>query len=130
MASLLKMLLGGFSKGLVALFLEMSAVARQAGMLEDFLPVFSRYYPGVEEVLARLLPTYPRNARRRATEMEELSRTISWLGLRPGIVSETRLLLRTLGEADAQEMVWQTLCEMTERLALGGLSGREKEPCA
>lgn len=86
-ASAMKMLLGGLSKGLCALFAELSVVAQQQGMLEEMLEATRRTYGGVAEVAERMLPTYPRHAARRATEMAELESTVRAAGLTPDVVS-------------------------------------------
>lgn len=102
-ASMQKMLLGGVSKGMVALFLEMSTVALEANLLDEFLESCDRYYPGVVEVMERLVPTVPRHAARRAQEMSELESAIRSMGLRPGFASEARRLLAILGRSGASE---------------------------
>lgn len=101
-ASMLKMLMGGFSKGLVSLFLEMALAAQKAGLLFEFLGGCQQYYPGVMTILERLLPTYPRHALRRADEVAELKRTMRRLDLRPGVIRETERLLRSLGGSNLQ----------------------------
>lgn len=86
-ASAMKMLLGGLSKGLCALFAELSVLALQQGMLEEMLEATRRTYGGVTAVAERMLPTYPRHAARRATEMAELEATVRAAGLTPQVVS-------------------------------------------
>jgi 3-hydroxyisobutyrate dehydrogenase-like beta-hydroxyacid dehydrogenase len=71
-ASAMKMLLGGLSKGLCALFTELALLAERQGMLDAMLEAAGRTYPGVCAVAERMLPTYPQHAGRRATEMYEL----------------------------------------------------------
>lgn len=92
-ASLLKMLIGGVNKGLVALLLELSDVALIDGMLDEFWAVCRVSYPGVMEPFERLLPTYPRHAARRGEEMAELELTVSAAGRQPVMATAVRTLL-------------------------------------
>lgn len=82
-ASLFKMLLGGTSKGLVALLLELSNLALQEGVLDEFWAECRGWYPGVMEPFERLLPTYPQHIGRRIQEIEELELTVSTGGREP-----------------------------------------------
>src|SRR2546428_92476 len=47
LASTMRMLVSGVSKGLVALFLEMGLAARQAGLLPELLDCYRDAYPGL-----------------------------------------------------------------------------------
>ncbi len=125
-ASMLKMLMGGLSKGLVSLFLEIGLTAHQAGLLSEFLGGCQQYYPGVMTVLERLLPTYARHSERRADEIAELNRTMRGLELRPGVTNEVERLLRTLGssglerrqeEHQAAEGVAPNIAELIELIS-------------
>jgi 3-hydroxyisobutyrate dehydrogenase-like beta-hydroxyacid dehydrogenase len=98
-ASMLKMLLGGVSKGVVALFLEMALVARESELLDEFLPACEQYYPGVMTAIDRLLPTVPRHARRRSQEMSELEDAVRGLGMRPGFPTAAKNLLAAIDVA-------------------------------
>ena len=71
-ASAFKLAFAGFNKGLVALFLEVMAAADRLGQRDDLLECLRAFYPGTVETVARLLPSYPRHAARRAKEMDEL----------------------------------------------------------
>ncbi|MGH7192190.1 MAG: NAD(P)-binding domain-containing protein, partial [Candidatus Saccharimonadales bacterium] len=71
-ASAMKMLLGGLSKGLCALFVELATMAQRRDVLPQMLEACSMIYPGIMTVIDRMLPTYSRHAGRRATEMGEL----------------------------------------------------------
>jgi hypothetical protein len=79
----MKMLLGGVSKGVCALFLELALVAQTRGMLSDMLAECSRIYPGIQALVDRMLPTYAQHAGRRAEEMSELLATATAGGLEP-----------------------------------------------
>ena len=85
-ASAMKMLLGGLSKGLTALFAELALVAHGHGMLDEMLEAASRTYGGVAAVAERMLPTYDRHAARRHTEMSELEATAHEAGVTPRVI--------------------------------------------
>lgn len=89
-ASLFKMLIGGFNKGLAALAMETGAAANRGGLLEAFVGECRRYYPGVLTVLDRLLPTYPAHAARRVDELGEAEATFRSLGVDAGIMGAAR----------------------------------------
>jgi 3-hydroxyisobutyrate dehydrogenase-like beta-hydroxyacid dehydrogenase len=91
-ASAMKMLLGGLSKGMCALFAELAVLAERRGMLEEMLEATTRTYPGVMTVVGRMLPTYPRHAGRRETEMTELGRTARGAGMDPRVIDAVRAL--------------------------------------
>ncbi len=74
-ASAMKMLLAGLSKGVCALFLELGILADSKAMLEPFMAQTRRIYPGLGELVDRMVPTYARHAVRRAVEMAELEET-------------------------------------------------------
>lgn len=97
-ASLFKMLLGGVSKGLMSLFLELGLAARSAEMLDEFWRELGEFYPGLVTVLSRLAPTYPRHAPRRAGELAELNRALTDLDLRPGLAREAQRLMTLVGQ--------------------------------
>lgn len=120
-ASMQKMLLGGLSKGIVNLFIEMSLVALEADQLDAFLESCTRHYPEVVSILERVLPTVPIHARRRGQEMAALENTIRAQGLRPGFASESRHLLDILGHSRLSEAVapqTSDLRELIESIAL------------
>jgi 3-hydroxyisobutyrate dehydrogenase-like beta-hydroxyacid dehydrogenase len=85
-ASAMKMLLGGLSKGMCALFAELALLAERLGMLDELLEATTRTYPGVMTVVNRMVPTYARHAERRHTEMSELLATARDAGAAPGVV--------------------------------------------
>jgi 3-hydroxyisobutyrate dehydrogenase-like beta-hydroxyacid dehydrogenase len=82
-ASAMKMLLGGVSKGVCALLLELALVAQNRGMLSDMLAETSRIYPGIAALIDRMLPTYSQHAGRRAQETNELLATAESSGVEP-----------------------------------------------
>lgn len=80
-ASAMKMLLGGLSKGVCALFTELAILASRLGMLDEMLEAARLTYCGVSAVAERMLPTYERHAVRRLFEMAELESTIRAAGV-------------------------------------------------
>ena len=98
-ASAMKMLLGGLSKGICALFTELAVLADRQGMLDEMLEATSTTYGGVAALAERMLPTYFHHAARRATEMNELGATAAGAGLAPPVLEAVRELHRTLAHA-------------------------------
>jgi len=103
LASAVKMMLGGMSKGLIALFLEMALLAEEVGVRDELLDCYRHFYPGVMTAVERILPTYPRHAARRADEMRELESTMLAFGLEPCLVSGTRRLIDAVAQAGLTE---------------------------
>ena len=85
-ASAMKMLLGGLSKGVCALFAELALLAERQGMLDEMVEATAATYPGVAALAERMLPTYARHAGRRHTEMTELEATARAAGMTPDVV--------------------------------------------
>ena len=100
-ASLLKMLIGGVNKGLVALLLELSDVALGEGMLDEFWAVSRVSYPEVIGLFERLLPTYPRHVARRGEEMAELELTVSAASRTPVMATAIRTLFERTSRSPA-----------------------------
>lgn len=95
-ASLFKMLMGGTSKGMVALMLELSDLALREGVLNAFWAECRRWYPSVSEQFERVLPSYQRHINRRVEEMHELALTVSSAGMEPTMATAVGdLLTRT-----------------------------------
>jgi len=102
-ASMLKMLMGGMSKGLAALFLQISLAAREADLVDEFLAGCRLYYPDVVAAMEQVLPTYPQHAGRRAEEMQEVEQAMSDLGLHAGVVGEAKRLFAALADSTLAE---------------------------
>jgi len=79
-ASSLKMSLGAFSKGLVALFVEIVSAWGTVNAPSEFVGALAGFYPETVETLARLVPSYPQHATRRLQEIEEVGRWFGELG--------------------------------------------------
>lgn len=102
-ASALKGALAGVSKGMTALFVEIALMARAAGVSEFFMERCRSYYPGVMEVVDRMLPTYPRHAGRRAEELGELEDAMGAVGLQAEMVRAARQVTHLMAEANLRQ---------------------------
>ena len=100
-ASTRKMLLAGLTKGLCALVLEVGALADAAGGLEASLEDYREYYPGVMELVDRMLPTYREHAGRRADELGELVGLADELGAGARLLGAAEAVTRALGDPRA-----------------------------
>jgi 3-hydroxyisobutyrate dehydrogenase-like beta-hydroxyacid dehydrogenase len=119
-ASMLKILMGGVSKGITVLFLEMGRAASEAQMLYEFWQSIVRFYPGFTSAVERMLPTVPRHATRRAGEMGELADTLASLELRPGLALEFQRVFAEVARAALPASVSPhdlSVPELLERLA-------------
>jgi 3-hydroxyisobutyrate dehydrogenase-like beta-hydroxyacid dehydrogenase len=99
-ASLMKMMLGGMSKGIIGLFLQSSLLAQNAKMTDEFCAALGHYYPDVLSFVERSLPTYPQHAGRRAQEMREFADTLELTGLPPQIAIELSKLFSALDNSE------------------------------
>jgi len=99
-ASLLKMLMGGLSKGIATLVMELGVSAERAGILERFLKGLERYYPDVSSAMDSVLPTYPQHAQRRAHELEEVIACLRDCGVESQVIAGGRQLLHSYSQAD------------------------------
>ncbi len=92
-ASAFKLAFAGFNKGLVALFLEVTAAAERLGQRDELVERLREFYPGTVETVERLLPSYPRHAVRRVQEMDELITWLRGLGSGAEMAAGTRAVL-------------------------------------
>lgn len=99
-ASAMKMLLAGLSKGLCGLFTELALVARHHNMLDAMIQTTADIYPGMMQVVDRMLPTYATHAARRATEMAELQSTARAAGIEPLVLTALRQLHEHLDDVN------------------------------
>src|SRR5579863_194701 len=95
-ASRLKLLMSGIAKGLVALFLEVSALAEQADMSDSFMQSCHEFYPALMTVIERVLITYPRHAARRADEIRDIEQMGRAFQLRLGMTHEAGDLIQLM----------------------------------
>lgn len=80
-ASAIKMLLAGVSKGVCALYAELSLLAEAQHLLPEFSASTRVIYPAIAALAERVLPTYATHATRRAAEMRELVSTTDTAGI-------------------------------------------------
>jgi hypothetical protein len=88
--------MSGISKGLVALFLEIGALAERADMSESFLESCRHFYPSLMTVIERVLITYPRHAARRVGEIQDIEQMGRALDLRLGMTHEAGELIQLI----------------------------------
>src|SRR4029077_5340624 len=99
-ASALKMVLSCLPKGLIGLFSETMLFAREMGLLDEAMEICNEFYPGVMEVVKRMLPTYPQHAARRSEELQELEETMFLNGVPPRVLGAVREVTSSLAEVD------------------------------
>jgi 3-hydroxyisobutyrate dehydrogenase-like beta-hydroxyacid dehydrogenase len=80
-ASALKLVLAVVTKGVVALGLEALGAARAAGAEHDAAELLADLYPGIWDLVRRVLPSYPRHVARRREEVEDAAAWIEAEGL-------------------------------------------------
>lgn len=95
-ASLLKMLMGGLSKSIATLVMELGVAAQHAGIQERFLVGLKRYYPDVFSAMESILPTYPQHAERRSHELAEVEICLSDLAVQSEMISGGKRVLQSL----------------------------------
>lgn len=98
LASAMKMMLSGLSKGVCALFVEMALLAQRRQMLGALLDVSSQIYPGITAVAQRMMPTIPQHRLRRAEEMRELEQTALASAQSPRMIASIRQLHEEIAE--------------------------------
>ncbi|MBA2115412.1 DUF1932 domain-containing protein [Bremerella alba] len=106
-ASLLKMLMGGLSKGIATLVMELGVGAERAGILDRFLQGLDRYYPDVASAMDSVLPTYPQHARRRVHELEEVTSCLADFGIESQLVDAGRRLLQSYSQTALDKSIAQ-----------------------
>ena len=99
-ASALKMVLSGLPKGLIGLFSETMLFAREMRLLDEAMEICEEFYPGVMEVVTRMLPTYPQHAARRSEELQQLEETTLLNGVAPRVIGAVREVTSSLAEVD------------------------------
>ena len=97
-ASALKMVLSCLPKGLIGLFSETMLFAREMGLLDEAMEICEEFYPGVMEVVERMLPTYPQHAARRSEELQEVEDTMLLNGVPPRVLGGAREVTSTLAD--------------------------------
>lgn len=89
-ASALKMIVSAVPKSIAALFIETMLFAREMGLLSEATESWNELYPGVMEVVMRLLPTYTQHAERRRQELQEVEQTMWMNDLTPQMVTAAK----------------------------------------
>jgi 3-hydroxyisobutyrate dehydrogenase-like beta-hydroxyacid dehydrogenase len=102
-ASAMKMLLGGLTKGVCALYVELALTARQQGLLEELNLAMGRSYGGIKELVDRMLPTYPQHADRRVQEMRQAAGMVQSVGLEPCVLAGVERLHEEIARAVVEE---------------------------
>lgn len=97
-ASAMKMLLGGLTKGLCALAIELNDLAARSQLGSAMLDEYQHYYPHLIEMLERLLPTLPRHAVRRGEELRELQAAEASVGVAPHVASSAARVIEAFAE--------------------------------
>jgi 3-hydroxyisobutyrate dehydrogenase-like beta-hydroxyacid dehydrogenase len=124
-ASAFKLSIYGFNKGLVALFLEMTAAADQLGLRQELIGCLRDFYPGSVETVERLLPTYPRHARRRTQEMTEVVEWLGEIGQSADMAAATRAVIQQVASLDlSHDGEWDAETLVAEMCRLGLLRAR------
>jgi 3-hydroxyisobutyrate dehydrogenase-like beta-hydroxyacid dehydrogenase len=129
-ASAMKMLLGGLTKGLCGLFLELALVARNDGMLPEMMEACTMIYPGIAALIERMVPTYARHAGRRATEMREVELTARNAGVDTCVIRAVRELHEQLGAIEFAEQDGASVTALIERVISAGLLDGGSAPLA
>ncbi|HEY2587773.1 MAG TPA: NAD(P)-binding domain-containing protein [Tepidisphaeraceae bacterium] len=129
-ASAMKMLLGGLSKGLCALFLELAALAQRRDMLAEMMDACTMIYPGITALIDRMLPTYARHAGRRATEMTELKSTARHADMAPCVIDAIRDLHELMAGVEFADQDGASVAALVERVVSAGLFDFEHAPLA
>lgn len=119
-ASAMKMLLGGVSKGVCALLTEIILAADAQGMLPAFSQSMQRIYPGIWQLIERMLPTYAAHAGRRSTEMSELAQTVDDSGIDAGVIRAVRRIHETLASVEMAPSAGQSVPNFIHHLRDAG----------
>lgn len=102
-ASAFKMIISGIPKGLSALFIETMVFARKMQLLPEALEACEEIYPGIMEIMRRMLPTYPKHATRRCEEAGEIEKTMLANQCTPHVTSAVRELTCRLADVSWEE---------------------------
>ena len=97
-ASGIKMCYAAMTKGTTALHAELLIAAEKLGLTEEVMAEFSNTQPAVVERMEGWMPGMPAKSRRWVSEMEEIEKTFSDLGLTPNIFKGVADMYRMIGE--------------------------------
>ena len=97
-ASGIKMCYAAMTKGTTALHAELLIAAEKLGLTEEVMAEFSNTQPAVVERMEGWMPGMPAKSRRWVSEMEEIEKTFSDLGLTPNIFKGVADMYRMIGD--------------------------------
>jgi 3-hydroxyisobutyrate dehydrogenase-like beta-hydroxyacid dehydrogenase len=120
-ASTMKMLLGGLTKGLCALFLELASTAQERQMLPEMTEACTMIYPGITTLIDRMLPTYARHAGRRSAETRELEQTLRNSGIEPCVIAAVREMHERLAALPFDPSDGANVASLVQQAIAGGL---------
>jgi 3-hydroxyisobutyrate dehydrogenase-like beta-hydroxyacid dehydrogenase len=122
-ASSLKMIISGIPKGLSALLIETLLSAHAMGLLDGSLEACDEIYPGIMEIVKRMLPTYPQHAERRCEELGQVEQTMMMSGVTPRIIHAVREVTSAVARTDWSNNGRQqwSLTEVILRLSAEGM---------
>ena len=84
------------------------SIACRDGMLDSFLDECQTFYPAIMQAVDRMLPTYPRHAGRRVSELEHVERLASDHGLDAGMTRHATKRIGGMSQMDWQEAEYTT----------------------
>ncbi len=96
-ASGIKMCYAAMTKGTTALHAELLIAAEKMGLTEEVMAEFAGSQPAVVTRMEGWMPTMPAKSRRWVSEMEEIEKTFSDLGLTPNILKGVADMYRMIG---------------------------------
>ena len=96
-ASGIKMCYAAMTKGTTALHAELLIAAEKMGLTEAVMAEFAGSQPAVVTRMEGWMPTMPAKSRRWVSEMEEIERTFSDLGMTPNIFKGVADMYRMIG---------------------------------
>ncbi len=96
-ASGIKMCYAAMTKGTTALQSELLIAAEKMGLTEELMAEFSGSQPAVVQRMEGWIPGMPAKSRRWVSEMEEIERTFSDLGMTPNIFKGVADMYRMIG---------------------------------
>ncbi len=118
-ASSLKMCLGAFTKGLVALSAEILVAAGSTGRHKEFVACMADFYPETTQLIARLLPSFPKHVARRIQEIGEAEAWYDEIGVTATMARGTLDVLEKIHAANLDpDRPWQ-FEELLDRLVQG-----------
>tara|TARA_B100001179_G_scaffold232146_1_gene224053 strand:+ start:781 stop:1623 length:843 start_codon:yes stop_codon:yes gene_type:complete len=97
-ASGIKMCYAAMTKGTTALHAELLIAAEKLGLTDEVMAEFLNTQPAVVERMEGWMPGMPAKSRRWVSEMEEIEKTFSDLGLTPNIFKGVADVYRMIGE--------------------------------